>query len=118
LSQSGEDIGVIEVLEPRPESGFIHIEIATFRSDGAYDDGRRPVSVTFSSPEEDAKRRDFTINGMFFDPLAEQILDYVGGREDLAGRIVRANGYDIGVLSCRSTLKELRTILCGLSSQA
>lgn len=68
------------------------VEIATFRSDGLYLDGRRPDSVVFSSPEEDARRRDFTINGLFFDPLTEQVHDFVGGRQDLLKGVVRAIG--------------------------
>src|SRR5262249_45407376 len=67
-------------------------EVATFRSDGAYLDGRHPVDVHFSSPEEDARRRDFTINGMFYDPSHSEVIDFVGGREDLAAGIVRAIG--------------------------
>lgn len=67
-------------------------EVATFRSDGAYVDGRRPTEVTYSSPETDAERRDFTINGLFFDPLKEQVIDYVGGRADLEARVLRAIG--------------------------
>src|SRR4051794_40640349 len=78
----GAAFGVIEVLGPRPHS----IEVATFRSDGDYSDGRRPDSVVFCSAEEDAKRRDFTINGMFFDPVAERVIDHVGGRQDLDAR--------------------------------
>ena len=85
----GASFGVIVVVGPR-EVG--HVEVATFRSDGNYADGRRPDSVEFCSPEEDAKRRDFTINGMFFDPIDERVLDYVGGEVDLAARIVRAIG--------------------------
>jgi tRNA nucleotidyltransferase/poly(A) polymerase len=68
------------------------VEVATFRSDGKYTDGRHPDSVTFSSPEEDAKRRDFTINGMFFDPLNNSLKDYVGGEQDLAIGTIRAIG--------------------------
>jgi putative nucleotidyltransferase with HDIG domain len=83
----GAKFGVVRVLE-----GGFEFEIATFRSDGVYLDGRRPVSVTFSSPEEDAKRRDFTINGMFYDPLADQVVDFVGGKTDLEHRLVRAIG--------------------------
>jgi tRNA nucleotidyltransferase/poly(A) polymerase len=83
----GAKFGVVRVLE----EGF-EFEVATFRSDGVYLDGRRPVSVTFSSPEEDAKRRDFTINGMFYDPLADQVVDFVGGKSDLEHRLVRAIG--------------------------
>lgn len=67
-------------------------EVATFRQDIGSLDGRRPKSVAFSSAEEDAKRRDFTINGMFYDPIKEEILDFVGGREDLKARIIRAIG--------------------------
>ncbi len=68
------------------------VEVATFRSDGAYLDGRRPESVTFSTPELDAARRDFTINGMFLDPISGEILDCVGGRADLAAGVIRAIG--------------------------
>src|SRR5688500_12030275 len=67
-------------------------QIATFRSDGAYVDGRRPTGVTFSSPQTDAERRDFTVNGLFYDPLKEEVIDYVNGRADLAARVLRAIG--------------------------
>ena len=83
----GAHFGVIVVVE-----GGHEFEVATFRSDDAYLDGRRPVSVTFSTPRQDAERRDFTINGMFFDPLRGEVIDYVRGREDLAARVVRAIG--------------------------
>ena len=86
----GASFGVVMVLGPDKAAG--QIEVATFRSDGEYLDGRRPSSVSFCRPEEDAHRRDFTINGMFFDPLEERIIDYVGGLEDLAAGIVRAIG--------------------------
>ena len=86
----GISFGVVRVLDPRHTGG--EVEIATFRSDGAYVDGRRPESVVFSSPELDASRRDFTINGMFWDPVAERLIDYVGGREDLERRVLRAIG--------------------------
>ena len=66
--------------------------MATFRSDGAYSDGRRPDAVVFSSAREDALRRDFTINGMFFDPLENRLIDYVGGQDDLRGTLLRAIG--------------------------
>lgn len=69
-----------------------HFEIATFRAEGEYRDGRRPESVTFTTPEEDARRRDFTINGMFLDPVDERVIDYVGGQEDLRNRVIRAIG--------------------------
>jgi poly(A) polymerase len=83
----GAHFGVIVVLE-----NDFQFEVATFRSDGAYFDGRHPVAVNFSSPEEDARRRDFTINGMFFDPPNNKVIDFVGGREDLVAGLVRAIG--------------------------
>jgi poly(A) polymerase len=67
-------------------------EIATFRVDGPYHDGRRPSSITFTTAQEDAKRRDFTVNGMFFDPLKDQLLDYVKGQADLSSKLIRAIG--------------------------
>lgn len=89
----GASFGVVEVLGPRGDAGErLKVQVATFRSDGTYSDGRRPDSVTYSSPEEDAKRRDFTVNGMFFDPLAGEVIDYVGGRGDLAAGVLRAIG--------------------------
>ncbi|MFM8477906.1 MAG: CCA tRNA nucleotidyltransferase [Planctomycetaceae bacterium] len=86
----GAAFGVVMIPGPTRRHG--QVEVATFRSDGEYLDGRRPESVQFCSAEEDAKRRDFTINGMFFDPLAEQVLDYVGGQADLQRRVIRAIG--------------------------
>src|SRR5438034_7579978 len=83
----GAHFGVIIVLE----NGF-QFEVATFRSDDAYIDGRHPSAVHFSSPEEDAQRRDFTINGMFYDPVAEEVIDFVGGRADIDAKLVRAIG--------------------------
>ncbi|PYI48026.1 MAG: phosphohydrolase [Verrucomicrobia bacterium] len=83
----GAHFGVIIVLEDS-----FQFEVATFRSDEAYIDGRHPSAVHFSSPEEDAKRRDFTINGMFYDPVAEQVIDLVGGQADIAAKLVRAIG--------------------------
>jgi putative nucleotidyltransferase with HDIG domain len=71
----------------------MHVEVATFRSEGAYIDGRRPAGVRFETePALDARRRDFTINGLMQDPLSGEVLDYVGGRADLERRIVRAIG--------------------------
>ncbi len=69
-----------------------HFEIATFRSDAAYTDGRRPDAVYFSDPKEDAFRRDFTINGMFYDPVSKQVLDFVGGQDDLKNKVLRFIG--------------------------
>ncbi len=85
----GVSFGVVRVLGPK---GAGEVEVATFRSDGRYLDGRRPESVTFGTPEEDASRRDFTINGMFLDPITNEILDFVGGRSDLETGIIRAIG--------------------------
>lgn len=85
----GASFGVIIVMGPR-EAG--PVEVATFRTEGPYHDGRRPASVAFCTPEEDAKRRDFTINGMFYDPVEAQVFDYVGGEADLSARVVRAIG--------------------------
>ena len=69
-----------------------HVEVATFRTETGYADGRHPGTVEFSSAEEDAGRRDFTINGMFFDPLHKQMYDYVGGQRDLEKKIIRTIG--------------------------
>ncbi len=71
--------------------GF-EIEVATFRSDGPYSDGRHPDEIRFGSAEEDARRRDFTINGLFFDPIEETVIDYVDGRSDLSAGVVRTIG--------------------------
>ncbi len=86
----GAAFGVVRVLDPR--GGGRDVEIATFRGDGPYLDGRRPESVVFASAEIDALRRDFTINGMFLDPIANEVVDYVGGRADLEARVLRAIG--------------------------
>jgi poly(A) polymerase len=86
----GESFGVVRVRGPHGSG--LEVEVATFRSDGAYIDGRRPESVSFSSPRLDAERRDFTINGMFFDPESGTVIDYVGGQADLQDRVLRAIG--------------------------
>ncbi len=85
----GAAFGVISVLGPR---GVRQVEVATFRRDAAYSDGRHPDSVAFSTAEIDAQRRDFTINGLFFDPVADCVIDFVGGESDLRSRLVRAIG--------------------------
>ena len=85
----GAAFGVITVLGSKKTG---QIEVATFRCDAGYSDGRHPDAVTFSTPEQDAERRDFTINGLFFDPHDGSVIDYVGGRQDLAQGIVRAIG--------------------------
>jgi poly(A) polymerase len=70
-----------------------HVEVATFRSDIGYSDGRHPDQVHFSrDPREDVQRRDFTINGLLLDPLNDVVLDYVGGKKDLEAKIIRAIG--------------------------
>src|SRR5438132_10701585 len=100
----GAHFGVIIVVE----NGF-QFEVATFRSDDAYIDGRHPSAVHFSSPEEDAQRRDFTINGMFYDPVAEKVIDFVGGRADIDARLVRAIG-DPGRRFAEDRLRMLRAV--------
>ena len=75
------------------ESAGVEVEIATFRSEGEYSDGRRPDEVAFvTNPALDACRRDFTINGLFEDPLSHEVLDYVGGQADLRQKVIRAIG--------------------------
>jgi poly(A) polymerase len=78
------------MLVPRPEG---NVEVATFRSDGRYTDGRHPSEVRYSkTPQQDVLRRDFTINGLLYDPVKEQVLDCVGGQADIHARRVRAIG--------------------------
>ena len=100
----GAAFGVVVVVD----NGF-NFEVATFRSDGAYLDHRHPVDVRFSSPEEDAKRRDFTINGMFFDPEKNEVIDFVGGRDDLKAKLVRAIG-DPAARFSEDRLRMLRAV--------
>jgi poly(A) polymerase len=92
-NEIGAHFGVVQVIGPRGDGGeWLTVEVATFRSDVSYTDGRRPDAVVFSSPGEDAKRRDFTINGMFFDPVRDELIDFVGGRADLEAKVLRAIG--------------------------
>jgi poly(A) polymerase len=84
---TGKSFGVVRVLVD--EESY---EVATFRQDGPYKDGRHPESVRFATAEEDAQRRDFTVNGLFYDPVAERLIDYVGGEADLKAGIIRAIG--------------------------
>ena len=84
----GASFGVIGVLGDADTP----TEVATFRSDGDYSDGRRPDSVRFGTAEFDALRRDFTINGVFYDPKASRLIDFVGGENDLRRSIIRAIG--------------------------
>ena len=86
-TQVGAKFGVVLV-----RIGRYSIEVATFRTDGSYSDGRRPDTVVFTTPEEDARRRDFTINGMFFDPVADAVIDHVDGQADLTAGLIRAIG--------------------------
>lgn len=83
----GISFGILIVVE----EGF-PFEVATFRKERGYVDGRRPTSIEQAVPEEDAQRRDFTINGMFYDPIKAEIFDYVGGREDIKKGVIRAIG--------------------------
>lgn len=102
----GASFGVIVVVGTK-KSG--NIEVATFRTEGPYADGRRPDHVAFSTPEEDALRRDFTINGMFYDPIAEKVFDYVGGEKDLAAGVIRAIGTPADRMS-EDKLRMLRAV--------
>jgi poly(A) polymerase len=83
-------------------------EVATFRKDGEYRDGRHPSGVEFCSPEEDAQRRDFSVNGLFYDPDRDEVLDFVGGRADLEAGRLRA----IGDPNARFTEDKLRVLRC------
>ncbi|MGB2937433.1 MAG: CCA tRNA nucleotidyltransferase [Phycisphaerae bacterium] len=83
----GKAFGVVVVME-----GPVRTEVATFRAEHGYADGRHPDQVHFTDAREDARRRDFTINAMFFDPAEGEVIDYVGGQADLAGRLIRAVG--------------------------
>lgn len=83
----GESFGVVLVVMHK-----VPYEVATFRKDDTYSDGRRPDKVFYSTPQEDALRRDFTVNGMFYDPVANKLYDYVGGQEDLKAGVIRTIG--------------------------
>lgn len=83
----GKQFGVIIVVLEGHQ-----FEVATFRREGPYRDGRHPEAVSFTSPEKDAKRRDFTINGLFFDPLKQQMIDYVGGKRDIEAKLIKTIG--------------------------
>lgn len=103
----GAAFGVIIVKGLTKSAG--QVEVATFRTDSTYSDGRRPDSVTFSTAEEDALRRDFTINGMFLDPSNDEVLDYVGGKVDLAAGVIRAIG-DAEARIAEDKLRMLRAV--------
>ncbi len=89
--------------------GGHHYEVSTFRAEGPYLDGRRPSTVEFVSAEADVRRRDFTINGLLHDPLTHETIDYVGGREDLARKLVRAIG-DPATRLAEDRLRTLRAV--------
>lgn len=83
----GKKFGIIVVVV-----GSLSVEVATFRRDGEYVDGRRPESIQIASPEEDARRRDFTVNSLFYDFQTDQVIDYVGGLQDLKNRVLKTVG--------------------------
>lgn len=83
----GRKFGVIIVVE-----GDEQFQVATFRAEADYQDGRRPEKIEFANAEADAVRRDFTVNGLFYDPITEKIHDWVGGENDLRARIIRTIG--------------------------
>ncbi|HJX00213.1 MAG TPA: CCA tRNA nucleotidyltransferase [Terriglobales bacterium] len=91
----GAQFGVVLVVCREASEGEkpIHVEVATYRSDIGYSDGRHPDAVRYSkTPQEDVQRRDFTINGLLLDPIQNKVLDYVGGRSDLQNKTIRAIG--------------------------
>jgi len=83
----GRKFGVMVVIE-----GGHQFQVATFRTEAGYQDGRRPAKVIFSDARADAQRRDFTVNGLFYDPVTQKIHDWVGGQKDLRARIIRTIG--------------------------
>ncbi|HYG75883.1 MAG TPA: CCA tRNA nucleotidyltransferase [Planctomycetota bacterium] len=86
----GVAFGVVRVLSPGDAP--LQVEVATFRGETTYSDGRHPDQVCFTDEVEDVKRRDFTVNGLLFDPLKNEVLDYVDGRRDLERKLIRAIG--------------------------
>ncbi len=85
------------------------VEVATFRADGPYSDGRHPDHVVFGTEEQDARRRDFTINGLFYDPAADRVIDYVGGQVDLRAGVIRTIG-DAAQRFAEDHLRMLRAV--------
>ncbi len=107
----GAQFGV--VLVPIGEAGGNTVEVATFRSDIGYSDGRHPDQVRFSkSAREDVERRDFTINGLLLDPVKNEVLDFVGGRKDLEAGIIRTIGRSRATLLRRQAAHAARGALC------
>lgn len=109
----GKAFGIIVVITDAGK-----VEIARFRTDGAYTDGRHPSEVIFSNPEEDAKRRDFTINALFYDAINGELLDYVGGVDDLKAGKIRTVGDPLQRFE-EDALRMLRAVrfLCQLSEK-
>lgn len=106
----GASFGVIGVLPNSSSRETVApTEVATFRSDGFYSDGRRPDSVHFGDAEHDAQRRDFTINGLFYDPLADRVIDYVDGVNDLRRGVLRTIGHAVDRFS-EDKLRMLRAV--------
>ncbi|HEG43762.1 MAG TPA: CCA tRNA nucleotidyltransferase [Phycisphaerales bacterium] len=85
--QIGAKFGVVMIMKGKEQ-----VEVATFRTESGYADGRHPAKVEYSNAKADAERRDFTINGMFFDPVSEEVMDYVGGKDDLKIKMLRTIG--------------------------
>lgn len=83
----GARFGVVIVMMDNKQ-----VEVATFRTEGGYQDGRRPNQIAFASMQEDAERRDFTVNGMFYDPIEKKLYDFVGGQADVEAQILRTIG--------------------------
>jgi hypothetical protein len=104
----GEAFGVV-LVHGRIAKKKCQVEVATFRTDGSYSDGRRPDWVEYATAEEDAQRRDFTINGLFYDPIAQKVIDFVGGQADLEKQILRAIGDPYARIS-EDKLRMLRAI--------
>ena len=105
----GARFGVVLVPESKADAGG-HVEVATFRSDIGYSDGRHPDQVRYTrDAREDVQRRDFTINGLLLDPVSGEVLDYVGGQKDLQAKIVRAIG-DPALRFTEDKLRMLRAV--------
>jgi poly(A) polymerase len=106
----GAKFGVILVVEENAQENGVQVEVATFRSDIGYSDGRHPDQVVYSdTSQEDVKRRDFTINGLLMDPATGEVLDFVGGRADLRAGILRAIG-DPRLRFAEDKLRMLRAV--------
>lgn len=88
----GKQFGISMIVVEAEDDESMTVEVASFRADGVYNDARHPTGVRFASPEEDARRRDFTINGLFWEPESDEVIDYVGGLADVANRVIRTIG--------------------------